>query len=577
MGDRLDRTTGLKAIVDLQPGGSWYLIVAIDDQRNTRVIPLDDGAELVFGRSPEAGVVVEHEAVSRRHTVVRRRGESVVVEDLGSRNGTTLNGAPITGARRAAAGDVIGIGPITAIVARTTASRGRQLATMTELEDRLAMEVDRALAYHRPLGIVMLRLEGPSDAVMAHVDRLLHELPRMDLVAEYGPDELAIILPETDPVSVAAVMASPRLAAADDLTIRSGAASFPADGSSAGALIGAARERLRGTRPPPVGAPPQADRLARLPANMVVIDPLMKQVFKLAERAAQAPINVLIVGETGTGKEVVAEAIHRLSPRAEAPFVRLNCAALTETLVESELFGHEHHAFTGATAMKRGFFEAASGGTVFLDEIGELPLATQVKLLRVLERWRITRVGGTTEIPVDVRLVCATHRDLETEVRCGRFREDLFFRIAAFVIPVPPLRDRRSEILPLATYFAHEIAADLRHPPVGFTPDAMDALQQASWPGNVRELRNVIERAIVLSEGAKIGREHLPEQIVAHVRPTHSDTFDVRQRVANLERETVMAALEAADGNQTEAARKLGVSRFALIRLMAKHDIKRRP
>jgi two-component system, NtrC family, response regulator AtoC len=573
VGDKLDRTTGLHAIVDGQAGGSWYLIVALDDQRNTRVIPLDDGAELVFGRGAGAGVVIEHEAVSRRHTAIRRRGEAILVEDLASRNGTTINGAPITGVRRAAAGDVIGVGPVTAIVARSSASRARPLATMTELEDRLTMEVDRARRYERPLGVVMLRLEGPADAAVAHVDRLLHELRRMDLVAEYGPDELAIILPESSPAAVA--IAAQHSGTAKDLVIRCGTANFPADGSNAGALIGTARERLRDARTSQAARPP-ADRLTRPPTRRVVIDPLMKQVFKLAERAAQAPISVLVVGETGTGKEVVAEEIHRLSPRAEAPFVRLNCAVLTETLVESELFGHEKNAFTGATALKRGFFEAATGGTLFLDEVGELPLGTQVKLLRTLEQWRIVRVGGTTEIAVDVRLVCATNRDLETEVARGRFREDLFFRIAAFVIPVPPLRDRRSEILPLAVQFAHEIATDLRQPTVGFTPDAMDALQQASWPGNVRELRNVIERAVVLSEGAKIGCEHLPEQVIERAGATPRDALDVRQRVADVERETTIAALDAADGNQTQAAKKLGISRFALIRLMAKHDIKRR-
>ncbi|HEX2685919.1 MAG TPA: sigma 54-interacting transcriptional regulator [Kofleriaceae bacterium] len=573
MGDKLDRTTGLHAIVDRQRDGSWYLIVALDDQRNTRVVPLHDGMELVFGRSADASVVIEHEAVSRRHTAIRRRGEAILVEDLGSRNGTTINGAPITGVRRATAGDVIGVGPFDAIVARSSASRGRQLATTTELEDRLAMEVDRALRYQRPLGVVMLRLEGPGDVVMAHVDRLLHDLRRMDLIAEYGPDELAIILPESTPAAVAVV--AQRASTAPDVTVRCGTASFPEDGSNAGSLIGSARERLRGARTAQ-GTRASPDRPTRLPTRLVVIDPLMRQVFKLAERAARAPISVLIAGETGTGKEVVAEAIHRMSPRAEAPFVRLNCAALTETLVESELFGHEKSAFSGATAMKRGFFEAATGGTLFLDEVGELPLGTQVRLLRVLEQWRIVRVGGTAEIPVDVRLVCATNRDLETEVSRGRFREDLFFRIAAFVIPVPPLRDRKSEIIPLASHFAHEIASDLRQPSVGFTPEAMDTLQQASWPGNVRELRNVIERAVVLSEGARIGREHLPEQVVEQARSTPHDALDVRQRVADVERETVIAALDAADGNQTQAAKKLGISRFALIRLMAKHDIKRR-
>src|SRR5262249_28231592 len=176
------------------------------------------------------------------------------------------------------------------------------------------------------------------------------------------------------------------------------------------------------------------------------------------------------------------------------------------------------------------------------------------KLLRVLERWRIVRVGGTAELPVDVRLVCATHRDLETEVQRGRFREDLFFRIAAFVIPVPPLRDRRSEIAPLAVHFAHDIATDLRQPAIGFTPEALDALQQAGWPGHVRELRNAIERAVVLSEGGKIGREHLPEAILEQARTPPRDPLDVRQRVASVEREAVIAALDASDGNQTQAA-----------------------
>jgi DNA-binding NtrC family response regulator len=581
VGDKLDRTTGLNAIVDRQPGGSWYLIVALDDQRNTRVVRIDDGAELVFGRSLDAGVVIDNDAVSRRHTAIRRRGEAIVVQDLDSRNGTTINGGPLTGARRVAAGDVIGVGPVTAIVARSSASRSRQLAAMTDLEDRLEIEVDRALRYQRPLGVVMLRLEGPGDAVIAHVDRLLADLRRMDLVAEYGPDELAVVLPECDAAEVAQV--AQRAATASDVAIRCGTASFPDDGSNAGALIGAARERLRGARTQQgeraAERTPHAlhpERTVKLPARVVAIDPLMKQVFKLAERAAQAPISVLIVGETGTGKEVVAEAIHRMSPRAAAPFVRLNCAALTETLVESELFGHEKNAFTGATQAKRGFFEAAAGGTLFLDEVGELPLGTQVKLLRVLEQWRIVRVGGTTELPVDVRLVCATNRDLETEVQRGRFREDLFFRIAAFVIPVPPLRDRKGEILPLAVLFAHEIATDLRQPTPGFTPEATAALQSASWPGNVRELRNVIERAVVLSEGAKIAREHLPEQVLAQAKATPHDALDVRQRVASVERETVVAALDAAEGNQTQAAKRLSISRFALIRLMSKHDIKRR-
>ncbi|HEV7555054.1 MAG TPA: sigma 54-interacting transcriptional regulator, partial [Kofleriaceae bacterium] len=499
---------------------------------------------------------------------------AVSIEDCGSRNGTTVNGMPITGSRRLTAGDVIGVGPATAIVATSSATRRtRQIATIGELEDRLEAEVDRAIRYHRPLGVVMVRLEGATDLVMSHVEKLSGHLRRMDLIAEYGSDEIALVLPEADPAAVFVV--AQRCASPDPgLLARVGSATFPEDGSNSGQLIGCARERLRGAR---ANAPiaKNTDSMPILGTDVVVIDPLMKQVFKLAKRAATAAISVLVVGETGTGKEVVSETIHRLSPRAAGPYVKLNCAALSETLVESELFGHDKGAFTGAIATKAGFFESANGGTLFLDEIGELPLGTQAKLLRVLEQHKITHVGGTKEIPIDVRLICATNRDLEAEVHRGRFREDLYFRIAAFVIPVPPLRDRKTEILPLAVRFTGEIASQLGHPPIGFSPEALDALQEYDWPGNVRELRNTIERAVVLSSGAgKIERHHLPERM--HERATQpADALDVRQRVAAVERDTILAALDATGGNQTQAAKKLGISRFALIRLMDKHDLKR--
>ena len=307
----------------------------------------------------------------------------------------------------------------------------------------------------------------------------------------------------------------------------------------------------------------------------VVVDPLMMQVMALAKRVATSQITVLVVGETGAGKEVVAEAVHRMSARRAGPFVRLNCASLSETLVESELFGHEKGAFTNAVAAKTGFFEAASGGTLFLDEIGELPLNTQAKLLRVLEQRSVVHVGGTRETPVDVRLVCATNRDLEAEVTRGRFREDLYFRISAFMIPVPPLRDRRSEIEPLTMHFLRDLATANRTASIG--PEALAVLEAYNWPGNVRELRNVIERALVLSGGSRIDPHHLPERMLERFAVVHTSApaIDVRQRVADVEREAVIDALEATKGNQTKAAKKLGISRFALIRMMEKHDLKK--
>jgi transcriptional regulator with GAF, ATPase, and Fis domain len=287
------------------------------------------------------------------------------------------------------------------------------------------------------------------------------------------------------------------------------------------------------------------------------------------------------VGETGVGKEVVAEALHRRSARHGRPFVRLNCACLPEGLLESELFGHEKGAFTGADRRKVGYFEAAQGGTIFLDEIGEIPAPLQAKLLRVLEERKITRVGGTQEIEVDVRVVCATNRDLEAEVARRSFREDLFFRISGFTIIVPPLRDRRAEVLPLAEYFLGQMARELGQRAPTVSPDARRALDAYAWPGNVRELRNALERALVLATSGVIDLEDLPERVreEAAVAPSPSPAgaLDVRQHIADVERASIQAALDACGGNQTQAARKLGLSRRALIYRMEKHGLKPPP
>ena len=556
------------------PGRSWYLIVAgAGEQPSSRVVTFGEpDDELVFGRHADCDVVIDHESVSRRHARFRRRGAQIAVEDVGSTNGTRVNGAAIDGPRRLAAGDVVEIGMATAVLATTTAIRDRRhVATVSELEDRLLAEVERARRYHRALALVMLRVAGPGEAMEDHVAALARALRRMDLLAEYGTDELALLLPETGRAAADAVIERARRAPAG-LAVTAGAAIYPEDGTHAGELIGVARERLRGIAHPP-GA-----RAAAAPA--IASDPKMQHVMRLVERVAPSPITVLIVGETGVGKEVIAEAIHRRGPRASGPFVRLNCAALTETLVESELFGHEQGAFTGAIAARPGQFELAAGGTLFLDEIGELSPATQAKLLRALEARAVIRVGGRREIAIDVRIVCATHRDLEVEAHRGRFREDLYFRIGAFVIPVPPLRDRRSEIIPLATRFVAELAPG-RHATIA--PAAIAMLEAHDWPGNVRELRNAIERALVLA-GDTIEPAHLPERVAAaaHLAAAGAGAAgagaepDIRRRVADVERQAVLDALTAAGGKQTAAARALGISRFALMRLMEKHDLKRR-
>jgi DNA-binding NtrC family response regulator len=569
-----DRSTASYAVLDSVPKHTWYLVVSIG-AASSRVVQVSDGAEVVFGRQVGCEVSIDHDGVSRRHACVRRAGDTIMVEDLGSRNGTTVNGVAIAGQRRIGVGDTIAVGPATAILASSsTARRTRTVATIGELEDRLDVEIDRATRYRRPLGVAMVRIDGSAERVVARVDALLASLRRMDLVAEYGDDELVIVLPESNAAAVAAV--AERVRGFDGVSSAAGTATFPDDGAHAGDLLAIARERMLGstsTRRARTVPPPEI-------GDYVVVDPLMKHVFQLAARAAPTPITVLVVGETGAGKEVIAEAVHRLGPRAKGPLVRLNCASLPETLVESELFGHEKGAFTGALAAKAGYFEAATGGTLFLDEVGELPLATQPKLLRVLEQRKIVRVGGTKEIAVDVRVVCATNRDLEADVLRGRFREDLYFRLSAFVIPVPPLRDRKSEIGPIAARFARNLSVDIGEPLVVIAPEAIETLKTYDWPGNVRELRNVIERAVVLSGGKRIEPIHLPDRVRACAPATSAAAapkFDVRQRVAEVEREAVVAALDASGGNQTHAARRLGISRFALIRLMEKHELKPKP
>jgi DNA-binding NtrC family response regulator len=565
-----DQTTATFTSFDQHGGGSWTLIISVGEA-SSRVVPLADRAELVIGRHPECTVVIDHDGVSRRHVKIVRFQDHVTVEDLGSRNGTLVNGTKISGSRRLGPGDVIAIGPATAMLATSTAARSeRYVATVGELEDRLAIEVDRATRYHRPIAVVMMRVEGPLESVLAHIDAMLANLRRMDLIAEYGADELAIVLPETDAAAAAAVAQRACQPPSGVIAI-AGVATYPDDGAHGGDLISAARARMTKKPAKKRARPTAPDGLGD---DIIAIDPLTKHVFELAGRTAASSITVLVTGETGVGKEVVASAIHRLGKRT-GPLVTLNCASLPESLVESELFGHEKGAFTGAVSGKQGYFEVASTGTLFLDEIGELPLAAQAKVLRAIEQRKVVHVGGTKELPVDVRLVCATNRDLEAEVERGRFRADLYFRISAFVIPIPPLRDRRIEIQPLAMRFVRELSSDSERAPA-IDPAAAAALEAYDWPGNVRELRNVIERALVLSGGAAIELDHLPDRM----RPAHAGAkhaYDVRQRIADIERDVVANALQAASGNQTHAARALGISRFALIRLLEKHDLKPRP
>ena len=424
-------------------GARSYLVVRRPD--GNQVLDVDDGAEIVIGRSSAATVQIDDPKVSREHARIIRRDGALQLVDLGSRNGTRVNGKTARGQTLPlSSGDTLQIGPAEILIAETAGQRER----------------------------------GDAAAVAG-------ELP-----------------------------------------------------------------------------------------GVIVSDPAMAQAFERARRVAQTETTVLLLGETGVGKEVIAEQIHRQSPRAKGPLVRLNCGSLPESIIESELFGHERGAFTGADKRKAGYLETADGGTLFLDEIGELGTSLQTRLLRVLEDRKFMRVGGREEIASDLRVIAATNRELEREVRAGRFRQDLYFRLSTFIIRLPALRERPSEIDLFAELFARQFARRMNRPRIRLGADVLSALRAHDWPGNVRELRNAIEHAVVLAEDGVVTAQHLPESVRAARDVPASAAGGVRGQVAEIERRAIEDALQAEDGNQTRAARRLGISRRALIYKLEKHGLK---
>ena len=295
----------------------------------------------------------------------------------------------------------------------------------------------------------------------------------------------------------------------------------------------------------------------------------LKEALTLAAKVAPAETTVLITGESGTGKELVARAVHQASPRADGPFVTVNCAALPETLLESELFGHERGAFTGADRQRPGRFEVAGGGTLFLDEVGELPVSLQAKLLRVLQSREFERVGGTATLRADVRLIAATNRDLERAVGAGTFREDLYYRLNVLRIHLPPLRERGTDVLLLADFFVRELSAGMGKGEMGLSREARDALLAHPWPGNIRELQNAIERALIVSDGglitaAQLGLSARPDNAPAVQRSVDPATAVVDLPLLEVEKRLVLDALAKAHWNKVKAASLLGITRSQL-------------
>ncbi len=547
-----------------------FLVLVGDVAMGTYALPTV--GSVTIGRSPECDVRIDDASISRAHAVLHF-SPTLRIVDSGSANGTWL------GERRLAANIAselqidasFRLGTVTAIVQRRAArAQARTLHTHAYFEERLEEECARGLRRAWPFALIhVIDQSGVLEAALDEVTM------GDEVVAVYAPGELEMLVVGAGPEEVAVVVERiEAVAAARGLDVRIAAAIHPRDGRDASALAARARSRLLADYSE---EPQQPD--------VVVVDERMAALHQLVVRVAQADITVLLQGETGVGKEVIAESIHRNSPRASKPCVKLNCASFTETLLESELFGHEKGAFTGAVAAKPGLLELADGGVLFLDEVGELSPNTQAKLLRVLDERILMRVGSVVPRSIDVRIVSATNRDLEAEVMNGSFRRDLLYRLNAMSIIIPPLRERPTEILPLARRFLEELARRNDRPVARLTEAAIAMLRAYAWPGNVRELRNAIERATVVCTNNVIDIGDLPVEKMRDARVV-SRTPDATPRVpvfasargsevAAEERRQILEALEACGGNQTNAAKLLGIARRTLINKLEKFAVPR--
>ena len=472
------------------PGAAPRASLVVYHRDGAKVATLVVGSALVGGRAHPADVVLADPSLSRKHARFGWDDSGFYVEDLGSTNGTHLQGARVTGRASLPSGGAVTIGDVT--VALQVLAPDESDALGVDGHDRFVAaitdEVVRARTFGRSFTLSMVRGER-------HLRHFLPELRAklrpVDRLGAYSDDAVLVLAPEQGIPLVAP-------------GLRVGVATFPEHGASAEALIDAARRALRGegrtSEPPPSVAP-------------ILVDRRMREVWETIARIAPSALPVVIVGETGTGKELVARAIHQQSPRRQAALRSVNCASIPATLLEATLFGHEKGAFTGADRVREGLFVQAHGGTAFLDEVGELALPAQAALLRVLEAKTITRVGGDREIEVDVRIVAATHRNLESMCEAGTFRWDLLYRLDAMTIQIPPLRERPDDILALADAFLREAARDNGRTVRSIDPRAETVLLRHRWPGNVRELKNVIERAVVIARTDVITVDDFPPRL----------------------------------------------------------------
>ena len=581
--------------------------------------------EFWVGRQATNDLQLEDNAVSRRHCLFSRSGDTCTLKDLDSRNGTFVTGTPVS-EQPLRPGDEIRIGGSLFCyqVDASTPANHEQLSTAgstreLRLEESLYLSSDeytilppsaRALHDLRTLLRVSTMLhsfrglhdttsETAAEVLRSHLTSLLVDLIPASRAAIFIPgapasdwtpnpqvlaracDERVVVWLEEDERSDVSVLAAPLvvrgevaavvyLESADKdhrfdeghLQLLTAVAGMAAVAWENATILGWLQEenvRLQSE--------------LKLEHGMVGVSEKLRDLQRQITKVAPSNTTVLILGESGTGKELVARALHRNSLRAAGPFVAINCAALTETLLESELFGHERGAFTGAITQKKGKLEVAAGGTVFLDEIGELTPLLQAKLLRVLQEREMERVGGTKTIQLDIRLVAATNRDLEQAVSKGDFRRDLFYRLNVVSLKAPALRERPEDTLPLAEHFAKKYAAECGRKIVGLAPEARAYLQSYSWPGNVRELENAIERAVVLGSADMLLAEDLPEHI-RESRPAAVSASMYEEAVEAAKRQVVLQAFEQVNHDHEAAAKILGLHPNYLHKLIRTMNLK---
>jgi two-component system response regulator AtoC len=558
------------------------------DGSSMSAFDLPASGTVVVGRAADAHLRVADPSVSRRHAEFVIESGKTLVKDLGSSHGTLVNGERIADARTLSVGDIVSIGDVTlAVRSEARAARPAPFVPEDEMRRRLGQEIERSLRYGRPLAVLEIATAA------SHLDRPAFEAEvtsRMRLMdfAGWSPGvHLTIVAPELSEQE-ARVVAKRLLAGVLPFCpdARLGVSTCPMDGCDPDTLVASARAAAGAAERGEIAA--AAEMVTTLEVEdrrLVVADPTMARLYALVRRLAASDLTILVTGETGVGKENVALAVHAWSSRSKARFVAINGAAMPDTLVESELFGFEKGAFSGALREKPGLLESASGGTLFLDEVGDLSPAAQAKLLRVLETRKVMRLGDVKERDVDVRIVAATNRELETEVRAGRFRQDLYFRLSGASVLLPPLRERPREVPVLAQRFLMDACARAGRPAVAISAPAMRRLVGYAWPGNVRELKNVMEVAAATILEETLEPHHLPERFggreasaaapaPAPERAAAAEGFrPLSEELAELERTRIAEALEAAGGVQSRAAELIGMPRRTFLLKLKKYDL----